>query len=225
MLGQISPVILVGAPLDVSAVSSLFELHRFLFRESAGDLAAQIQHGDAGDVVEDIVFDVIVEGLFGDAEFRVICNDLERGLSLPEERFDDGGHVPGLGGSQVDAEPGINEGGEVIMVSLLRGVSELVEAAGAPGRAAVTGARGAVTAGAAERGKLRAVLGAVSSKDAFAVSRAFEREAAFMGEDAVEFDFFADSGLVLTDGSGDSRLGGAIGNAGEDDASFLKCKV
>ena len=152
-------------------------------------------------------------------------NDLERRLALPEEGFDDGGHVPGLGGSQVHAEPGINEGGMVSMLGLLRGISELVEAAGAPGRAAIAGSRGAVTAGAAEGRKLRAVGGTVSPKDAFAVSRAFEREAAFMGEDTVEFDLFANGGLVLTDGSGDGSLGGAIRNAGEDDTAFLKGKV
>ena len=41
----------------------------------------------------------------------------------------------------------------------------------------------------------------------------------------MELDFFADRGLVLSDGLGDSGFGRSVGNAGKDDASFLQCQV
>ena len=43
-----------------------------------------------------------------------------------------------------------------------------------------------------------------------------------MSEFPVKLDFFADGGLVLSDGLGDRGFGRTIGNAGKDDASFLQ---
>ena len=41
----------------------------------------------------------------------------------------------------------------------------------------------------------------------------------------MEFDLFANSGLVLADSLGNGRLSGAVDDAGEDDTAFLQGKV
>ena len=42
-----------------------------------------------------------------------------------------------------------------------------------------------------------------------------------MGKSSVKFDLFANSRLILADGLGDGRFGGAVRNTGENDTPFL----
>lgn len=82
--------------------------------------------------------------------------------------------------------------------------------------------KGTVIPGAAEGFVLRAVRGALTAKGTFAVVVAFQRHLTFVGKGPVEFDFFADSGLVLTYGLGDDSLSGVIGDFGKYDSSFFQ---
>lgn len=59
----IFPVILISASLEIFAVSPLFISFGFLGGNLTGNLAAQVHDGNAGNLVEHIVFDVIVKGL------------------------------------------------------------------------------------------------------------------------------------------------------------------
>lgn len=97
-----------------------------------------------------------------------------------------------------------------------------VKTAAGPAGTAVAGARGTVTPGTAEGAVVGAVRDALASKDAFAVVVAFQWHFTLMSEFPAELDFFADRGLVLSDGLGDCGFGRTVGNAGKDDASFLQ---
>lgn len=90
---------------------------------------------------------------------------------------------------------------------------------------AIAGPRRAVASGTAEWLVLRTVGSTVAPKRAFAVSRAFQRETAFVGECAVELDLFAYRGLIFANRLSNGSLGGAIGNAGKNDAAFLQSKM
>ena len=106
-------------------------------------------------------------------------------------------------------------------MSIFGAVQVLVKPAVRPVGTAITGARGSVAPGAAERDIFRTVGSTVAFKGAFAVGGAFERKAALMSEFPVGFDLLANSGLVLADGLGDGSFGRAIGDPGKDDAAFL----
>ena len=97
-----------------------------------------------------------------------------------------------------------------------------VKTAAGPAGTAVAGARGTVTPGTAEGAVVGTVRDTLAAKDAFAVVIAFKRHVTLMSEFPVKLDFFADGGLVLSDGLGDRGFGRTIGNAGKDDASFLQ---
>ena len=68
----------------------------------------------------------------------------------------------------------------IIILCIFQGIDGLVEAGAAPGGAAIAGARGAVVSGTTEGNVVRTVRGALAPMDTFAVSIAFEREAAFV---------------------------------------------
>ena len=57
--------------------------------------------------------------------------------------------------------------------------------------------------------------------DTPAVVVAFERHASFMGKQPVEPDLLADSRFILSDGLGDSGLGGTVGYPCKDYPSFF----
>ena len=106
-------------------------------------------------------------------------------------------------------------------MSIFGAVQVLVKSAVRPVGTAITGARGSVAPGAAERDIFRTVRSTEAFKGAFAVGGAFERKAALMSEFPVGFDLLANSGLVLANGLSDGRFGRAIGDPGKDDASFF----
>ena len=221
MIRKISPVVLIKPVLEISAVISLFEALRLLFRELSGNLPSEIQDGNVRDLLKDTAFDVIVKSLFADPQFRMAGDDLVRGLSLFKERGDGLRHGPGLRGCEVDALPGIRKGSKVVVVCIFGAVLVLVEPAVRPVGTAIAGARGAVTPGAAERSIFRAVRSTLAFKGAFAVRGAFKGKAALMSEFPVSLDLLANSGLVLADGLGDGSFGRAIGDPGKDDAAFF----
>ena len=107
-------------------------------------------------------------------------------------------------------------------MGVLRDVLVFVKTAARPAGTAVAGTRRTVTPGTAEGAVVGTVREALAVKDAFAVVVAFKRHLALMSEFPVKLDFFADGGLVLSDGLGDRGFGRTIGNAGKDDASILE---
>lgn len=175
--------------------------------------------------MEDAVLDVIVEGLLGYAQLRMDLKNLIRGKALFEERSDDRSHRLGLRNRKVDALSGINKVHSVIVLSIFRRIGELVEAAAAPGGTAVTGTRRAVPPGAAEGDIIGTVQRTHATMDTFAVSIAFEREAAFVRKSSVELDFFANGGFILTNSLCNGSFSGAIGDTSEDDTTFLESEV
>lgn len=164
------------------------------------------------------MFDVIVKGLFRNAQFRVIGDDVIRRMSLLEQRGNDGSHGSSLLYRQINTLSGVNEERTIVKVSLFRDILEFVETAVGPVGTTVTGTRGAITAGTMERDIARAVRNAQPAKEAIAVVGAFKRQLALMGELAMELDFF-------TDGQSDSGLGRAVGNTSKDDTAFLQSEM
>ena len=58
---------------------------------------------------------------------------------------------------------------------------------------------------------------------AFAIVVAFQGQAAFVCQRAVQFDFFTNGGFIFTKCSRDCSFGRTIFNAGKDDTSFFQC--
>ena len=54
---------------------------------------------------------------------------------------------------------------------------------------------------------------------------ASQRHLTLMGEGAVEFDLFADCGLVFTDCLRNGSFSGTVGDPGKNDSSFFQSKV
>ena len=175
--------------------------------------------------MEYIVFDVIVKGLFTDAQFGMCCHDLKRGLSLIQQGLNDAGHGSGLLGSKVDALSGIGQGSAVIHPGIFRAVLVFVKTATGPAGAAIAGAGRAVTSGTVEGAVLRTVRGALAVKNTFTVVIAFQGHLTFMGKGPVESDLFTDSRLVFTDGLCNGRFSGTIDDAGKDDTSFIQSEM
>jgi hypothetical protein len=71
------------------------------------------------------------------------------------------------------------------------------------------------------------IVGAIGTafafKDAFAIVVAFQGQAAFVCQRAVQFDFFTNGGFIFTKCSRDCSFGRTIFNAGKDDTSFFQC--
>lgn len=222
---KVGTVVPVGAPLQVAPVLPLLIGGGPVFPGLSGNLPAQVHDGYAGDFMEHIGLDVVVDGLFADIELRVRLKDLVRGEPLAQERADDVRHGLGLRGSQVDPGPGVLQGLPVDGLGLFRVVLILVETAPAAVRAAVTGTGRAVPPGTAEGRVIRAVRRALPVEAALPVSGAFQRQRAFLDQDPVGLDFLADGGLVLADGLRDGSFGRAVGDAFEYDAAFFQCQM
>lgn len=218
-------IIFVSTAKEIFAVLPFFVSHSLLFRKLPGNLPAQIHDRDTGNLVEDVIFDIIINGLFGDIQFRVDLKDLERGKPLFQERPDDVGHLFGLSRGKVDALAGVNKGQPVIHLGIIGVIGELVESAAAPGGAAVAGARRAVPSGAVEGAEIRAVRGTITAEGTFSVGFTFEWEAALVGMGAMVFDFLPNSGFIFPDGFSDSSFGRAIFDTGENDMSFFESKM
>ena len=86
---------------------------------------------------------------------------------------------------------------------------------------AVASARGAVASGTTERTVLRTVRCTLAAINTFFIMIALQRHLTLMGKSSVKFDLFANSRLILADGLGDGRFGGAVCNAGKNDTPFL----
>ena len=84
-------------------------------------------------------------------------DDVIRRMSLFEQRGNDGSHRSSLLYRQIDTLPGVDEERTIVKVSLFRDILEFVETAAGPVRTAITGTRGAITAGTMERDIARAV--------------------------------------------------------------------
>lgn len=225
VLNHISLIVLIGPPQKVSVVGSFLVGSSLFPGNPAGDLPAQIQGGNACDFMEDTVFNVVIHGLFRNAEFGVDLQYLVWGKPLFEERSNDGSHIPGFRHSEVHTLPGVDKRFPVIELCLFRGIGVLVEAAAAPAGTAIAGAGGAVPSGTTEGNVVGTVGSTLAPMDTFAISITFEREAAFVGKDSVKFDLFANSGLVLANGLCNGSFCGTVGDASQDDTAFLQGKV
>lgn len=175
--------------------------------------------------MENILFDVIVKGLFRNPQFRMVGDDLIGGVTLFQQGSDDGSHSFGFLYCQIYPFPGARQSGSVIMMCLFRRIPILVESAMGPVGAAITGTGGAISSGTAEGAVIGTVESTLSAVETFTVMNAFQRESAFIGEDPMKFDLFSDSGLVFTDGLSNGRFGRAVSDAGEDDASFIQSQM
>ena len=169
--------------------------------------------------------DLVADSVFRNAQLRMIGDDVIRGVSLLEQRSNDGSHRSGLLYRQVDALSGVDEEGTIVKMSLFGDILEFVKTAAGPVGTTVTGTRRAITPGTMERNIARTVRNTQPSKDAFAVIDTFKRQFALMGELAMELDFFTNGGLVLTNCQSDSGFGRAVGNTGKDDTAFLKSEM
>ena len=140
--------------------------------------------------------------------FQKGSNDISDGLS-----FLDG---------KIDSLSGVFESSPVIQVGSFRGVLVFIKAAFGPVGTAVAGAGRPVSAGTFERDIFRAVRGALSAMNTFAVIGAFQRQFTFVCKGPVETDFLADGGFIFADGQRNSSFGRTVGNTRKDDTSFLK---
>lgn len=103
-------------------------------------------------------------------------------------------------------------------------ISKFIESAVGKRTASVAGTGRTIPAGTGKGTEIRAGGSAAAAMAAFSVGITFQCEIAFVGKDAVELDFLAYGGLILANGSGNSRFGGAIAYAGSNDLAVVKCK-
>lgn len=218
-------IIFVSTAKEIFVILPLFVSCRLLFRKLSGNLSSQVHDRDTGYLVEDVIFDIIIKGLFGDTQFRMDLKDLERGKPLFQERSDNIGHLFCLSRGKVDAQAGIDKGLFVVHLGIIRVIGELVKSAAAPGGAAIAGTWGAVPSGAVEGLEFRAVRGTVTAEGTFPVGFTFEGEIALVGKGPVKFDLFPNSGLIFADGFSNSCFGRSIFYTSENDTSFLEGKM
>ena len=114
MIGKKCVIVFISPSNQIFPVSPFFISSSLLFGELAGYLAAQVHDGNASDFMENILLDVVIKGLLGNAQFRVAGDDLVGGVSLFEQGSDNGGHCLCLLYGQVNAQPGVNKEGAVV---------------------------------------------------------------------------------------------------------------
>ena len=96
MIGEISVEVFIKPDLKELPNCSFLKAFCDLFRKFSGYLTPEIYNRDAGDLMENIIFDVIIKSLFADPQFRMTGDDLVRGLPLFKERGDGLRHGPGF---------------------------------------------------------------------------------------------------------------------------------
>ena len=102
MIGEISVEVFIKPDLKELPNCSFLKAFCDLFRKFSGYLTPEIYNRDAGDLMENIIFDVIIKSLFTDIQLRMIRDDLIRGLTLFKKRGNDLGNGFRLRNSQVN---------------------------------------------------------------------------------------------------------------------------
>ena len=194
-----------------------------LLFDLSGDLSSEIQRTEihAG-ALERAVFDIGVDGLFGDVDLRMRLKDGVRGKALLDQRSDERTDLNEMRFRDIDAFARGGKDLSVLCVGNGSIIAEMIETTGTDLGAAIAGTGRTVPSGTAEREILRTVGSTMPAKDTGAIVCAFKRKPALMSKLSVEFDFFSDGRFILSDDSGDGGFRRAIGNAGKNDATFLQ---
>lgn len=140
----------IGFIILVSPVCLFLIKLCFLLREFPARLPPEVQRGEPCDLMEDTGSNGIVKSLFRNIQFRMPGKDLVRGLALPEQWNDNGGHRGSFLYSEVYTLAGVHQGSAVIHLCVLRAVVELIEPTMGTVGTAVAGAERVVTSGAVE---------------------------------------------------------------------------
>ena len=223
--GQIALIVLESASDDVLAILALLVFVRLLFGRPAGDLAAKINSDGTVHEVEHVPVDVIVQSLLADTEFRVVVDDLVRRLTLFYKRLDDLGDGLRFLNGQVDAFSGVSQGLLILLLSGLRNVAVLGEAAAGPVTASVAGTGRMIASAAGEGLVVGAVRSTLTPEDAFSVVFAFQRHLTVLNHFSVQTDLFTDRGLVFPEGLSDRGLRRFVFYSLLDNTPFLEDQV
>ena len=154
VLFHVRRVVRIGAATEVLVVGAFLVSSGPLLGKFTGDLAPQIHHGDSLHLMEDIIFYIVIEGPFGNAEFRVICYDMVRRLTLLQKRADDRCDPFGLLRGEIDPLSGVSQRDFVFFLGVFGTILILVKSTAVPIGTTVTGPRRTVSSGTAERNKL-----------------------------------------------------------------------
>jgi hypothetical protein len=175
--------------------------------------------------VEHVPVDVIVQSLLADTEFRVVVDDLVRRLTLFYKRLDDLGDGLRFLNGQVDAFSGVSQGLLILLLSGLRNVAVLGEAAAGPVTASVAGTGRMIASAAGEGLVVGAVRSTLTPEDAFSVVFAFQRHLTVLNHFSVQTDLFTDRGLVFPEGLSDRGLRRFVFYSLLDNTPFLEDQV
>ena len=102
-----------------------------------------------------------------------------------------------------------------------RAVLIFIETAMTPVRTAIASTGGMIASVAGKRTVFRTIRSAFTTVDALSIVVTLQEHFAFVGQDPVFLDFFADGRFFLSDGLGDCGFGGTVGNAGKNDPPFF----
>jgi hypothetical protein len=226
MFIDIGLIILVEPAIEIFAVLALFIVIFVLLFDFSGDLSSEIQRTEihAG-ALERAVFDIGVDGLFGDVDLRMRLKDGVRGKALLDQRSDERTDLNEMRFRDIDAFAGGGKGLSVLCVGNGSIIAEMIETTGTDLGAAITGTGRMIPSATGEGDESRAGRPAMAAEPAMAVVGAFQRERELVRDVAMEIDLSADGRFVLTDGLGDSGPGRAVKDAGLDDLAFIESDV
>ena len=122
IIGKVGTAVFIEPALKEFPVCSFLEAFRWLFRKLSGYLAPEVYDRDAGELMEDIVFDVVIKSPFVDIQLWMTGDDLIWGLPLPGKGNNDLGKGFCLRDAQVYAQPGIHKSRAVIHLCILGAV-------------------------------------------------------------------------------------------------------
>ena len=223
-IGMFVPVrlkILIFPAFQIGAILSFFIGSGKLLRGLAGHFPAQVDVIDACHG-KDLLGDIVVKGLFRNAQFRMVMYDLVGGMPLFKKGADYCRHFLRLGDGQVHAFPGIHQIPAVLLICGGRVVIVLVKPALLVVAAAIAGPGGTVPSRTGELQVGRAGHEAVPVERASGIITAFKRHRAFVLQDPVVPDLFAHGGFVFPDRIGDGGFCGTVADPRLDDLSFIK---
>ena len=152
-----------------------------LLFDLSGDLSSEIQRSEIhACAFEGAIFDIGVDGLFGDVDLRMRLKDGVRRKALPDQRTKERTDLDEMGFRDVDAFTGSRKGLPVLGIGNGRVIAEMIEAAGIGLGAAITGTRGSIPPVTGEGNETRAGRAAMAANPAVLVIVAFQREGTLM---------------------------------------------
>ena len=152
-----------------------------LLFDLSGDLSSEIQRSEIhACAFEGAIFDIGVDGLFGDVDLRMRLKDGVRRKALPDQRSEERTDLNEMGFRDVDAFTGSRKGLPVLVIGNGRVIAEMIEAAGIGLGAAITGTRGSIPPVTGEGNETRTGRAAMAADPAMLVIVAFQREGTIM---------------------------------------------